>query len=164
MAQGTFAIVASVGGITINQAITTTGNHPNPYQLPLPIAWAGTIASATVTLPDGHAIVSGTVDIYWVAGGSQQCRYGCSATVTVDALPLTGGTGGTLPASAPSRLARWCSLPRRSIPAACSSSWSMPMISAMPFWSNPTAPPFCRSFCRKISPGFGRASPESAIR
>ena len=99
MAQGTFAIVASVGGITINQAITTTGDHPNPYQLPLPIAWAGTIASATVTLPDGHAIVSGTVDVYWVAGGSQQCRYGCSATVTVDACALTGGTGDTLPTS-----------------------------------------------------------------
>ena len=99
MAQGTFAIVASVGGITVNQALTVTADHPNAYQLPLPIAWAGTISSATVTLPDGHAIVSGTVNVYWVAGGVQECRYGCSATVTGDACALTSGTGNTLPTS-----------------------------------------------------------------
>ena len=101
MSTGTLAIVASVGGVSVNQSLQFSGDHPNPYQLPLPIAWTGTIVSGTVTLPAGHAIVTGTVDAYWIdaTSGNQYVRYGCSATVTANAVALTGGTGNTLPTS-----------------------------------------------------------------
>ncbi len=101
MATGTFSVVASWGGITISPTLTVSGDHPNPFQLPLPIAWAGTITGGTVTLPAGHAIVTGTVDAYWTdpATGLTDVRYGCSATVSGTSVALTGGTGTALPGS-----------------------------------------------------------------
>jgi hypothetical protein len=48
----------------------------------------------TITLTAGHGLSTSTVDIYWATG----MRYGVSATITVNACAITGGSGDNLPA------------------------------------------------------------------
>lgn len=64
----------------------------------LPAAQAGAITAGVLALNAGHGIVTGNrLDVYW-AGGS---RIGCLVgTVAGNSVPISGGTGTTLPAAA----------------------------------------------------------------
>jgi hypothetical protein len=93
----------SGGGITSQKSVTRTVDHPNPYQVELPLAhvataWVKTDAdTAACNVPADHGIVStDLVDVYWTGGQ----RLNVVATVTVNALALEGGTGTDFPASA----------------------------------------------------------------
>ena len=98
-----FGVDVQGGGITIQRAVTRTVDHPNPYQVVLPLAhvasaWVKTDAdTAACNVPTGHGIVSADlVDCYWTGGQ----RLNVVATVTVDALALEGGAGTDFPATA----------------------------------------------------------------
>ena len=107
MATGTLAIVGSVGGVTVQNTITETGDHPNVYgdantQIPLTAGkaatdWVKTDAdTAACNLAEGHGYSTGKMDVFWTGG----CRYDVDVTVTVNALALDGGVGDDFPASA----------------------------------------------------------------
>jgi hypothetical protein len=106
MATGTLAIVASVGGVTVQKTITETGDHPQAYgdgQTQIPLAagkaatdWVKTDANtAACNLTAGHGYVSGKADVYWTGG----MRYDVDMVVTVNALALDGGVGDDFPAN-----------------------------------------------------------------
>jgi len=104
MATGTLAIVAVIGGKSINQTITKTFDHPNPYvDIPLPAGKAVTSwvkgagdDAATCNLPADHGYVDGKMDVFWTGGR----RYDVDGTIVTNALTLDGGTGDAFPASA----------------------------------------------------------------
>lgn len=103
MATGTIAIVASIGGVTINKVITKTFDHPNPYvDIPLSAgkvvtAWVKTDANtAACNLPADHGYSNGKMDVFWAGG----MRYDVDGVITVNALALDGGTGDDFPANA----------------------------------------------------------------
>lgn len=62
-------------------------------------AKAGTITSGTATLSSGHGITTGQiVSAFWTTGGAAKCRRNVTVgTVSGTSVPLTGGTGDTLP-------------------------------------------------------------------
>jgi hypothetical protein len=98
-----FGVDVSGGGISIQRTVVRTVDHPNPYQVVLPLAhvataWVKTDAdTAACNVPTGHGIVStDLVDVYWTGGQ----RIGVVATVSTDALALEGGTGTDFPATA----------------------------------------------------------------
>jgi hypothetical protein len=103
MATGTYAVVVSLGGVSINQQLKKTADHPNPYEeITLPAGNAGTLTTRTddntgvATLSTGHGIVSADkVDVYWTGGR----RYGMVATVDTNAVTVDGGAGDNLPAA-----------------------------------------------------------------
>lgn len=109
MAQGTLAIVGSVGGVTINKTITETGDHPNVYgdaNENIALAAGKTVTSwvktdadtAACDLPSGHGYTDGKFDVYWTGG----MRYDVDGTISTNALTLDGGVGDDFPASATS--------------------------------------------------------------
>lgn len=106
MATGTLAIVGSIGGVTIQQTISETGDHPNVYgdgQTMIALAagkaatdWVKTDANtAACNLAGGHGYSSGKVDVFWTGG----MRYDVDMVVTVNALALDGGSGTDFPAN-----------------------------------------------------------------
>ncbi len=102
MPEASYKPSLSVGTVSINKTVTRTGDHPNAYEVTLPVAWpVGSwvktdLDTAAGTLAGGHGQTSGTYDVYWTGGR----RYGVAVTVTVNALALEGGTGTDFPASA----------------------------------------------------------------
>lgn len=101
--RGSLNIVGQVGGVAINASIIrdTVGNIAQDPDLPA--GKAGELTTRTnntdgvVTLSTGHGITTGTaVDLYW-EGGS---RRGATTTVATNAVTITGGAGGNLPAQA----------------------------------------------------------------
>jgi len=105
MAIGTYNIVVSIGGITINKQISRTADHPNPYSgVSLPAAKTGTLSTRTndtdgeLTMTAGHGITTGQIiDIYWTGGVAYGATVG---TVATNAVPFTGASGDVLPSQA----------------------------------------------------------------
>jgi hypothetical protein len=102
-ATGTIAIVAAIGGVTINKVITKTFDHPNPYvDIALAAgkaasAWVKTDAdTAACNLTAGHGYTNGKCDVYWATG----VRYDVDMVVSTNALALDGGAGDNFPESA----------------------------------------------------------------
>ena len=90
----------SVGGVSVQSTLTRSGSGQLSHEVSLPVGSAASLTTrtdttdGTITLPAGHAIATGKVDLVW-AGGS---RYGVDAVVTVNACAITGGAGDDLPA------------------------------------------------------------------
>lgn len=95
------ALNVTVGGVTVAKNWTREGEHPNPYEVVLPVAQDGRLTTRTddntgvVTMSDaGHGLETGDkVDVYWDGG----LRYRMSATVAGTAVTLDGGSGDNLP-------------------------------------------------------------------
>ena len=105
MPTATLATVASLAGLSIQSTLSRTADIAAAYnpETPLPAAKAGSLTTRTdndtgvVTLSTGHGITTGmVVDVYWADG----CRYGMTATVSVNAVTVDGGEGDNLPAQA----------------------------------------------------------------
>lgn len=102
MPQLTYGVSLSGSGVSIQKTVTRTGDHPNPYEVTLPVAkavtaWVKTDANtAACNLASGHAQTNGKFDVYWTGG----MRYGVDGTISTDALALDGGSGTDFPASA----------------------------------------------------------------
>jgi len=107
MPIGTLALVASVGGVTLQKTIIETGDHPNVYgdgQTDITLAagkavtaWVKTDANtAACNLPGSHGYSNGKFDVFWTGGS----RYDVDGLITVNALALDGGTGTDFPESA----------------------------------------------------------------
>ena len=101
MASGTYALSVAIGGISIQKSIIRTADHPNPYEVTLPVAiattaWTKTDANtANATLPANHGYVNATYDVYW-SGGQ---RLDVPGVVATNDLTLDGGTGTDFPAT-----------------------------------------------------------------
>jgi len=109
MAYGTYSLNVNIGGITAGQQIVREGNHPNPYEVDLPIATAGTFSSvdapnntANVDLPTDHTLDdgAGTYDIYWTDNGAK-LRYVVEGDVDAanNVMELINGSGDEYPAN-----------------------------------------------------------------
>lgn len=80
--------------------------NPSPYEFSPAAGNAGTLTTrsdattGTLTLNDGHTIETGdTVDIHWVASGTNYCQRDCTVgTVSGNSVPFSGGVGTDLPA------------------------------------------------------------------
>ncbi len=102
MPTAQIALNVTIGGVSIAKNWTRSGEHPNPYEVTLPVAQDGDMTTRTddntgvVTMDaEGHGIETGDkVDVYWDGG----MRYGMDATVSGTAVTLDGGAGAVLPA------------------------------------------------------------------
>lgn len=103
MPEARIALTVTIGGVQVSKNWTREGEHPNPYEVSLPVAQAGELTTRT---GDTEGIVTATleahgiedddlVDLYWDGG----MRYGMTAAVTDQAVTLTGGAGDVLPAA-----------------------------------------------------------------
>lgn len=95
MATVQYSVCLSGSGVSINQMVSRTADHPNPYSATLPLAKAGNLTTRTsdtvgvLTLLAGHGITDAMlVDLYWTGGK----RYGCTVTA-YDATTVTLGAG-----------------------------------------------------------------------
>jgi hypothetical protein len=102
MPTGSYSINLSIGGVNISKAINRAGDHPNPYEVSLPVGKAGSLTTrtdddtGTITMASAeHGITTGAVvDIHW-AGGVQ---YGVTVgTVAGTSVPFDAGSGDNLP-------------------------------------------------------------------
>lgn len=102
MAAATYTQSVSIGGLSSSKSVVRTADHPNPYEVTLPLAkalssWVKTDAdTAAGNLASGHGLSTGTFDIYWDGGA----RYDVPCTITTNAVALDGGSGTDFPASA----------------------------------------------------------------
>lgn len=102
MAIGNYTFNINIGGYSSSKNVTREADHPNPYQVTLPVAhalssWVKTDAdTAAGNLTAGHGLATGTFDIYWDGGQ----RYDVTCTITTNAVALDGGAGTDFPASA----------------------------------------------------------------
>jgi hypothetical protein len=106
MPQGSFVGTFSLGGVSFSNGGTpgsvTEFDHPNPYEISLPVGkavtdWVKTDANtAACNLAGGHGQTNGKFDVYWSGG----VRYGVDGTIVTNALALDGGAGDDFPASA----------------------------------------------------------------
>jgi len=101
MPKATISLSVSIGGVSVAKNWERDGDHPNPYEVTLPVAQAGELTTRTgdtanvVTLAADHGLVTGDlVDLYWTGG----LRYGMEATVDGVEVTLSGGAGSVLPA------------------------------------------------------------------
>jgi hypothetical protein len=100
MPVATYGISLTVGGVAISKTITRSAQHPNPYEVELPVGAAGTLTTRTdadsgVVTATGHGLANADlVCVFW-AGGR---RYGMAVTdVAGDAVTVDGGEGDDLP-------------------------------------------------------------------
>lgn len=99
MAYGSYSVNATIGGIQISETITREGDHPNPYEISLPVASSGVVTNRTnnvltdVTLLAGHGLTNGTYDCFFSGG----VRYGTAAAITGNTMTLSGGDGDNFP-------------------------------------------------------------------
>lgn len=86
--------------------VTSESNiSAQPTLAAVPAANIGTLTTRTdddtgvATLMAGHTIVTSgaLVDVYWVEGGVYGCRFGMTATKSVNDITLDGGAGDVLP-------------------------------------------------------------------
>lgn len=102
MASASYSFNALIAGYSASKSVVRTGDHPNAYEVPLPVAhalssWVKTDAdTAAGNLAAGHGLSTGVFDIYWDGGQ----RYGVDCTITTNAVALDGGAGTDFPASA----------------------------------------------------------------
>lgn len=102
MPTASYGVSLQLGGISINKSLVRTADHPNPFEIVLPVAWAlGTWVktdanTATAVLAGGHGQTNGTYDVYWTGGQ----RIGVAVTISTNAVSLDGGSGTDFPASA----------------------------------------------------------------
>jgi len=98
----TLSLSGALAGKTMNGRLTRDGSTETNGEATLPPGNAGTLATATsVTAASAsHDIVTGaTVDLFW-SGATPGCRRGMVAgTVAGTTVPVSGGTGDTLPAN-----------------------------------------------------------------
>lgn len=88
-------------GKSFSRADTTEGELAVMAEVTVPIAKAGTLTTrtdndtGTLTMSTGHGIVDAdTIDLYWTGG----CRRGMTVgTVSVNSVPIDGGSGDNLP-------------------------------------------------------------------
>jgi hypothetical protein len=102
MAYGTYSVNVNVGGIQVSKQIVREGNHPNPYEVTLPVASAGTLTDVdsannvgNVTLSANHGLTNGTYDVYFGTG----MRYNVEGTVANNTMSLINGSGDTIAAN-----------------------------------------------------------------
>ena len=96
-----YGITLNVGGVSVGSQIAVSGDHPNPYEVPLPVGKAGTLTTRTdndtgvATVASGHGVTtSDKVDIYWSGG----IRYGMTVTATTSTtISVDAGAGDNLP-------------------------------------------------------------------
>jgi hypothetical protein len=91
----------TLGSVTLNLSAMSSGDDILDLSKPLPAGnqSAGfTNATGVAVMSSGHTVVSGTVDVYWTAGGVAYKRVGCTAVVAGNDVTLTEGTGTALPA------------------------------------------------------------------
>lgn len=100
MPSGTISIAANIGGSSFLNTVTKTAEHPNPYEVELPV---GTLEASyvqtdvdtcVVTLPADHGLTNGNYDAYWTESDVDKIAVGCTGTVagndlTLD-VPLSG--------------------------------------------------------------------------
>ena len=96
---GTIQSVASLAGLSIASVVQREASGGVAHSVTLPAATAAHLTTRTdnntgvITLPEGHDIVNGKVDVYWAGG----VRYGMDGIVTVNALAIDLGAGDNLP-------------------------------------------------------------------
>jgi hypothetical protein len=93
-----YGVSLSGGGMSISQSISRTGDHPNTYEIALPVGKAGTLTTrvsdteGTVTATAHGFIVNDVVMLFWSGGR----RY----HITVDTVPDANSfTFNNIPAS-----------------------------------------------------------------
>lgn len=102
MPSASYGVSLQAGGVAIQKSIVRTGDHPNAYEVTLPVAWPITswvktdADTAAGNLASGHGQTNGNYDIYWPGGA----RYGVAVTITTNACAFEGGLGTDFPASA----------------------------------------------------------------
>lgn len=101
MPSAQYGVSLSCGGVSIQKNRVISGDHPNSYEVTLPVGKAGTLSTRTdddtgiVTVASGHGITtSDFVDVHWSGG----VRYGMDVTAQ-DATTITVdlGAGDNLP-------------------------------------------------------------------
>ncbi len=111
MATSNLTISATVGGVSYNSLNPSTAHGAITHYPPtsIPAAKAGTLSTRTdndtgiLTMASGHGITTGArLDVHWVdANGVNRCRRGLVVgTVSVNSVPIDGGSGDNLPAAA----------------------------------------------------------------
>lgn len=107
MPNATYGLSLSIGGVTIQPAsVVRSGDHPNVFEVPLPVGAAGTLSTRTdndtgVVTAAGHTLLVGNkVNVFWSGGR----RYGMTVSavagndVTVGTLAGEVGAGDAFPA------------------------------------------------------------------
>lgn len=100
MTTASLKVTGTIGGIAFNGALTREASSLLTFNETIPAAKSGTLTTRTdnsngvITMSSGHGIVTGNViNIYWTGGS----RKGITASVSTNALTVTGGSGDNLP-------------------------------------------------------------------
>jgi len=111
MPTATYGVSLTVGGISIQNSIARTADHPNTYEVSLPAGTAGTLTTRTdddtgdITAAGHGLVATDDVDVHWDAAGVMKNRYGMKVSavagdvVTVGTAPGDIGAGDVLPAA-----------------------------------------------------------------
>ncbi len=98
-----FGIGVSAGGVSIQQQLNVTADHPNPFEIDVPAGIAGSLTTRTdndtgvVTFASGHGITTDhTVDLYSSAGVLIRKDMDVTA-VTSTTISIDAGSGDNLP-------------------------------------------------------------------
>ena len=101
--QALYGIAVQVGGVSIQKTVIREADHPNTYEVSLPVGTAGTLSTRTdndtgvvtvAALPAHGITTSDKVDVYWSGG----VRYGMSVTAqTSTTISIDLGAGDNLP-------------------------------------------------------------------
>ena len=104
----TYGVSISGGGLSVTQSIARTGDHPNTYEVTLPVGTAGTLSTRTdddtgeITAAGHTLIVGDKVNVFWDGGR----RYGMTVSAVVGNVVTVGtgagevGAGDVFPAQA----------------------------------------------------------------
>ena len=99
MTTASLKVTGTIGGIAFNGALTREASSLLTFNETIPAAKSGTLTTRTdnsngvITMSSGHGIVTGNViNIYWTGGS----RKGITASVSTNALTVTGGSGDNL--------------------------------------------------------------------
>jgi hypothetical protein len=95
-----------LGGKTFSQTKTLSEEGFSGKEVSVPAAKAGDLTTRTdddtgeLTMDVGHGITTGQrLDLYWEVAGVKGCRRGMTVgTVSVNQVPIDGGSGDVLPA------------------------------------------------------------------
>src|SRR3990167_2367581 len=101
-----YSVSFQMGAKTIQSSISRDADHPNPYEVTLPVGKAGSLTTRTdddtgTFACTAHGLaVNDYADVYWSTAGN--VRYGMLVTAVGDAdtVTLDGGAGDVLPAEA----------------------------------------------------------------
>ena len=97
MPVATYSVSLAAGGVSIQNSVARTGDHPQGYEVPLPVGKAGTLSTRTdndtgVITAAGHGLIVGDkVNVFWTTAPAGR-RYG----MTVSAVAGNDVTVGTL--------------------------------------------------------------------